>query len=229
MHPDRHFRQTSPTLTESICIVILLFLYVINLSILLCASASHVLKCSFLLSNRIYSSKWLRWWIWGSHGGDFWCQMLLLLSLIFDLENGDHIFFWNIGLSSQQITLQPRSCLESYFCRLQISVTPYPCLIPIFYRSFNPLFLKFWMYRLYSSTSVYLWLYSPFLGLGRFFSFLIFYTVGKTPWAGDDPVARPLSAQRIAQTQNKRTQTSMPWVGFEPTIPVFEGAGQFIP
>jgi hypothetical protein len=25
------------------------------------------------------------------------------------------------------------------------------------------------------------------------------------------------------QTQNKRRQTSMPWVGFEPTIPVFEG------
>jgi hypothetical protein len=26
------------------------------------------------------------------------------------------------------------------------------------------------------------------------------------------------------QTQNRRTQTSMPWVGFEPTIPVFERA-----
>jgi hypothetical protein len=26
------------------------------------------------------------------------------------------------------------------------------------------------------------------------------------------------------QTQNKRTQTSMPHVGFEPTIPVFERA-----
>jgi hypothetical protein len=29
-----------------------------------------------------------------------------------------------------------------------------------------------------------LWLYSPLLGLGRFFSFLITYTVGRTPWTG---------------------------------------------
>jgi hypothetical protein len=29
---------------------------------------------------------------------------------------------------------------------------------------------------------------------------------------------------RRTQTQNKRTQTSMPLVGFEPTIPVFEQA-----
>jgi hypothetical protein len=41
---------------------------------------------------------------------------------------------------------------------------------------------------------------------------------------GDEPVARPLLTHRTAQTQNKRTQTSMPRVGFEPTIPVFERA-----
>jgi hypothetical protein len=57
----------------------------------------------------------------------------------------------------------------------------------------------------------YLWLYIPFLDLGRFFSFLILYTVGRTPWTRHQPFARPLP-----------TQTSMPWVGFEPTIPVFE-------
>jgi hypothetical protein len=39
---------------------------------------------------------------------------------------------------------------------------------------------------------------------------------------GDQPVARPLPTHRTTQTQNKRTQTSMPQVGFEPTIPVFE-------
>jgi hypothetical protein len=37
-----------------------------------------------------------------------------------------------------------------------------------------------------------LWLYSPLLGLGRFFSFLILYAVGRTPWTGDQPVARSL-------------------------------------
>jgi hypothetical protein len=57
-----------------------------------------------------------------------------------------------------------------------------------------------------------------------FFSILILYTVGRTPWTGDQPVTRPLPADRTAQTQNKRTQTSMPRVGFEPTIPVFERA-----
>jgi hypothetical protein len=39
--------------------------------------------------------------------------------------------------------------------------------------------------------SVCLWLYSP-LDLGRFFSFLIPYTDSRSPWTGDQPVARPL-------------------------------------
>jgi hypothetical protein len=62
------------------------------------------------------------------------------------------------------------------------------------------------------------------LGLGHFFSFLIFYTVGRTPWTADQPVTRPLPAHRTAQTQNKRTQTSMPQVGSEPMTPVFKRA-----
>jgi hypothetical protein len=71
--------------------------------------------------------------------------------------------------------------------------------------------------------TIYLSLYSP-CGPWPLFQFLNLYTVGKIPWTGDQPVARPLPAHRTAQTQNKRTQTSMPWVGFEPTIPVFERA-----
>jgi hypothetical protein len=61
----------------------------------------------------------------------------------------------------------------------------------------------------------------PFIGLWPLFSFLILYTVSRTPWTGDQPVARPLPTHRTTQ-KNKRTQTSMPRVGFEPTIPVFE-------
>jgi hypothetical protein len=49
-----------------------------------------------------------------------------------------------------------------------------------------------------------------------------FYTVGITPRRGDQPVARPLHAHRPAQAPNKRTQTSMPQVGFEHMIPGFE-------
>jgi hypothetical protein len=33
----------------------------------------------------------------------------------------------------------------------------------------------------------------------------------------------PLQGSYLTRTQNKHRQTSMPWVGFEPTIPVFEG------
>jgi hypothetical protein len=53
-------------------------------------------------------------------------------------------------------------------------------------------------------------LYIPLLGLGRFFSFLILYRVGRTPWTGDQPVARPLPTHRTTQTQNKRTQYRHP-------------------
>jgi hypothetical protein len=51
-----------------------------------------------------------------------------------------------------------------------------------------------------------------------------FHTDGRIPWTRDQPIARPLPTYRTAQTQNKRTETSIPWVGSEPTIPVFERA-----
>jgi hypothetical protein len=69
--------------------------------------------------------------------------------------------------------------------------------------------------------SIYLWLYSSLLGPARFFSLFFIYTVGTTPWTGDQPAARPLATHRTRQTQNKRTKTSLPQVGLEPTIPVF--------
>jgi hypothetical protein len=59
--------------------------------------------------------------------------------------------------------------------------------------------------------------------LAAFFSFLILHTVGLLG-LGNQPVAGPLPTHRTTQTQNQRTQTSMPRVGFEPTIPVFEQA-----
>jgi hypothetical protein len=71
---------------------------------------------------------------------------------------------------------------------------------------------------------IHQWLYSPLLGPGRFFNFVILHTVGRTPWTWDQLVARPLPTHRTTQAQNKRTQTYMPQVGFEPTIPVLERA-----
>jgi hypothetical protein len=58
---------------------------------------------------------------------------------------------------------------------------------------------------------IHQWLYSPLLGLGLFFSFVIFfYTVGRTPWTSDQPVARPLPTRRTTQTQNTRKQYRHP-------------------
>jgi hypothetical protein len=49
------------------------------------------------------------------------------------------------------------------------------------------------------SALICLWLYSPLLDLGRFFSFLILHTVGRTPWTGDQPVARPQSVRLLGR------------------------------
>jgi hypothetical protein len=72
-------------------------------------------------------------------------------------------------------------------------------------------------------TETLLWLYSP-LDLSQFFTSLILFTVCRTPWTGDQPVARPIPTHRTTNTQNKRTQTSMSRVEFEPTFPVFQWA-----
>jgi hypothetical protein len=53
---------------------------------------------------------------------------------------------------------------------------------------------------------IHQWLYSPWLGPGRCFSFVFLYTVGRTTWKGDQPVARPRHTNRTEQTQHKRTQ-----------------------
>jgi hypothetical protein len=59
------------------------------------------------------------------------------------------------------------------------------------------------------------------------FQCVIHYTVGRTPWTGDQPVVMPLPTHRTAQAQNELTQTFIPQVEFEPTIPVFKRAKTF--
>jgi hypothetical protein len=63
----------------------------------------------------------------------------------------------------------------------------------------------------------------PF-GTWPLFQFLNPYEDGRTPWTGDQSVARQLPTHRTTQTQNICTQTSMLRVGLEPTFPVFERA-----
>jgi hypothetical protein len=74
-----------------------------------------------------------------------------------------------------------------------------------------------------------LWLYGPLLDLGCFFSFLIPYIFGGTPWTGDQPVARPPPTHRTIRTQNKRAHTSMPRVGFQHRSQRSSERRQFMP
>jgi hypothetical protein len=72
------------------------------------------------------------------------------------------------------------------------------------------------MYKL-----IYQWLYSPFIGSGRFFSCVIIYTVGKTPWTGISQSQGHYL--RTEQHKHKiKTQTSISRVRFETTTQVFE-------
>jgi hypothetical protein len=63
------------------------------------------------------------------------------------------------------------------------------------------------------SLSIYLSTY-PYSPCGL----VVAFSVERTPWTGDQHVARTM------QKQNERTQTSMPRVGFEPTIPIFKAS-----
>jgi hypothetical protein len=70
--------------------------------------------------------------------------------------------------------------------------------------------------------TIYLWLYSP-CGPWPLFQFLNLYTVGLLGW-GISPSQGHYYLHTKQHKQNKRTQTSMPRVGFEPMIPAFEWA-----
>jgi hypothetical protein len=49
-------------------------------------------------------------------------------------------------------------------------------------------------------------------------------TVGRTAWTEGISPSQGRCLHRTTQTQNKRTQIFVPWVGFEPTIPAIERA-----
>jgi hypothetical protein len=82
----------------------------------------------------------------------------------------------------------------------------------------------------YKTGILYVWLYSPRLGLGCFFSFLILYTVCRTPWTGISPSqGRYLHTGQHKHRINAYTQTFVPGVGFETTISEFERGRYFMP
>jgi hypothetical protein len=90
--------------------------------------------------------------------------------------------------------------------------------ILIFISEFTP------SYTNYTIVLLLLWLYGPLLGLGLFFS--VSWSCTQSVRLLGRGISPPQGCylHRTTQTQNKRTQTSMLWVGFEPTIPAFERA-----
>jgi hypothetical protein len=95
------------------------------------------------------------------------------------------------------------STYRNNFCRQHLCRKNYVCL-PIDLSICLSIYISICL-------SVYLSIYgsTAFVYLGRFFSFLILYTVGRTPCTEDQPVASPLPTHRTTQAQNKPTQTSM--------------------
>jgi hypothetical protein len=119
---------------------------------------------------------------------------------------------WHCSSCGPKFLHPPESCFLYSNTLLSILLWDYPSIM-------------FTLYYYYYYYYYYYGFYSHLLGLGPFFSFLILYIVGRTPWTGDQPVARPLPMHRTPQTQNKHTiHTSMASVAFEPTIPAFERA-----
>jgi hypothetical protein len=86
-------------------------------------------------------------------------------------------------------------------------------------------FHNVYKYAICLSICLCLWLCSPFVGPGPLFQFLDLFiqSVELLGWGSARRKATTYT-HRTAQTHNKRKQTSMPLVGFEPTIPVFERA-----
>jgi hypothetical protein len=69
----------------------------------------------------------------------------------------------------------------------------------------------------------------PFVGSWPIFLFLNPYTFLRTPLTGDQPFTRPLPTHKIAQTHNKRTQISMPRMGFERRSQCSNERREFLP
>jgi hypothetical protein len=82
-----------------------------------------------------------------------------------------------------------------------------------------------------SLSIIYLSIY-PSMGLQTLwtlavFQFLNLYTFGRTPWMGNQPVARLLPTYRTTQTQDKFTQTAE-WDS-NPLCQCSSGGRQFVP
>jgi hypothetical protein len=143
------------------------------------------------------------------------CMVQMLTALLSNLS----ISLFKLGVRKWTIRFLWKALVEqtSYFLS-------YFCLWLAVYMMINVLS---WIPHLNHHKIIILYLHTiyvtmalqPFVVPWPLFTFLILYTVGRTPWTGDQLVARlPLPVHRT------QTQTSMPRVGFEPTIIALERA-----
>jgi hypothetical protein len=79
-------------------------------------------------------------------------------------------------------------------------------------------------YCLYNNSFIHQWPYSPLLGPGLFFSFIIFFTQSVVLLGRGISPSQGGYLHTGEHKHRTNAETSMPWVGFEPTIPAFERA-----
>jgi hypothetical protein len=120
---------------------------------------------------------------------------LIGLSVNF-LETKNLLLYWyphcrytGLNLHSQKSRLETfhneMKTLLKLCIALSICLSIYLSIHPSIHSSIHP--------------SIHLWLYN-LCGPSPLFQFHNLYTVGRTPWTGDQPVARPLPTQRTIRT-----------------------------
>jgi hypothetical protein len=116
------------------------------------------------------------------------------------------------------ISLINYDTLELYFRCIFTVETNYRIYLYIYLPTYPPTYLSSYL-SIYLSVAL-----QPFVWPWPLFQFIdLTQSVGHLG-RGNQAVARPLPAHRRTLIQNKRTQTSIPQVGFEPTMSVLERA-----
>jgi hypothetical protein len=97
------------------------------------------------------------------------------------------------------------------------------CIVRTLKEDYSVQYLNRWYdFMNCSHPFIHHWVYSPLLGPGRFFSFIIPYTVGLLGQGISLSQGHYVYTEHHEHRTN--TQTSMPQVGFEPTTPLFKQA-----
>jgi hypothetical protein len=132
-----------------------------------------------------------------SHLAQNWKQWRALVNTVMNLRvllnDANFLSSWAIIISSRQTPLHADTCYVKHQIR-HINIRVFHCSMSLLsLRSTSTVkFPSLTSIHPSNRPSIYLWLYSP-CGPWSPFQYLNLYTVGRTPWTGDQPVARPLT------------------------------------